>query len=51
MSTGVARGGRSDPGHALAARLQRDGTEAFVESWNDLIGVIVTRREALEQAG
>jgi transaldolase len=35
----------------LAAKLQRDGAEAFVRSWNGLIGGIASKSEALKQAG
>ncbi len=32
---------------ALAARLQKEGAEAFVKSWQDLLGSIRTERERL----
>ena len=31
----------------LAARLQKEGAEAFVNSWNDLIGSITSESERL----
>ena len=34
--------------HALAQRLQRDGAESFVKSWNGLMGVIATKGAALQ---
>jgi transaldolase len=36
---------------ALAAELQRDGAAAFVKSWNELIGGIQSKSEALLVAG
>jgi transaldolase len=36
---------------ALAARLQRDGAESFVKSWNDLIACIESKGEALKKVG
>jgi transaldolase len=36
---------------ALAARLQRAGTEAFDKSWSDLLGCIAAKSEALKKAG
>jgi transaldolase len=35
---------------ALAARLQREGAEAFSKSWNDLMQVIASKTEALRMA-
>jgi transaldolase len=35
---------------ALAAELQREGAEAFVASWNDLMGRIASKAQALEAA-
>ncbi|WP_417380139.1 transaldolase [Gimesia sp.] len=35
---------------ALAARLQKEGAESFVKSWNDLMEVITTKSESLVQA-
>ncbi len=35
---------------ALAIRLQNDGAEAFVKSWNELMEVIESKRLALKQA-
>jgi len=35
---------------ALAAKLQKDGAEAFVKSWNELMGVIASKSAALEKA-
>jgi transaldolase len=35
---------------ALAAKLQRDGAESFVTSWNSLMGVIASKATALKQA-
>lgn len=32
---------------ALAAQLQKDGAESFVQSWNDLMEVITTKSESL----
>jgi transaldolase len=34
--------------HALAERLQKEGAESFVKSWNDLMGVIESRSAALK---
>ena len=36
---------------ALAAKLQSDGADAFVTSWNELMGVISSRSAALGKAG
>jgi transaldolase len=36
---------------ALAADLQRDGAKAFEKSWNDLMGVLVTKGAQLQRAG
>jgi transaldolase len=36
---------------ALAARLQDEGAAAFVNSWNELMGVIASKSAALESAG
>ena len=35
---------------ALAAQLQEEGATSFVKSWNDLMGVIVSKSAALKQA-
>jgi transaldolase len=35
---------------ALAAKLQKDGAESFVKSWNELMGVIASKSAALEKA-
>ena len=35
---------------ALAARLQEDGAKSFVNSWNDLMGVLASKSAALKQA-
>ncbi len=35
---------------ALAAQLQDEGAKSFVKSWNDLLGVIEKKSEALRQA-
>ena len=35
---------------ALAARLQEEGAESFVKSWNELMEVITTKSESLVQA-
>ena len=32
---------------ALAADLQREGTESFAKSWNDLIACIASKSDAL----
>ena len=34
--------------HALAQRLQKDGADSFVKSWNELIGVISSKSDALK---
>ena len=34
---------------ALAAQLQSDGAKSFVKSWNELLGVIASKSEALQQ--
>jgi transaldolase len=36
---------------ALAAQLQKDGAEAFVKSWEDLLGVLVEKSKSLKRAG
>lgn len=36
---------------ALAAQLQDEGAKSFVKSWNELMGVIVSKSEALKKAG
>jgi transaldolase len=36
---------------ALAARLQDEGAKSFVQSWNDLMGVIASKCAVLEKAG
>jgi transaldolase len=33
--------------HALAQRLQKDGVDSFVKSWNELVGVIASKGAAL----
>jgi transaldolase len=35
---------------ALAAQLQEEGAKAFVTSWNELLGVITSKRAALQSA-
>ena len=35
---------------AIAARLQEDGAKSFVNSWNDLLGVLASKSAALKQA-
>jgi transaldolase len=35
----------------LAARLQKEGAEAFVKSWSDLLGTIESEKERLSAAG
>jgi pimeloyl-ACP methyl ester carboxylesterase len=35
---------------ALAARLQKEGAESFVKSWNELMSVIASKSAALEKA-
>jgi transaldolase len=37
--------------HALAARLQDEGAKSFVQSWNDLMGVIASKCAVLQKAG
>ena len=34
--------------HALAQRLQKDGADSFVKSWNELMGVIASKSAALK---
>jgi transaldolase len=36
--------------HALSAQLQDEGAKSFVNSWNDLMGVIGAKSAALERA-
>jgi transaldolase len=36
---------------ALGAKLQKDGAEAFVKSWNELLEVIVKKSQAVATAG
>ena len=33
--------------HALAQRLQKDGADSFVKSWNELMDVIASKSAAL----
>jgi len=33
----------------LAARLQDEGTQSFVQSWNELMAVIVSKSDALRK--
>ncbi|MBL8893594.1 MAG: transaldolase, partial [Rhizobiales bacterium] len=35
---------------ALAAKLQEDGAKSFVNSWNELLGVIASKSAALKKA-
>ena len=35
---------------ALAAQLQEEGAKSFVASWNELMGVIASKRAAMQQA-
>ena len=35
---------------ALAAKLQDDGAASFVDSWNNLLGVIASKGSSLAQA-
>jgi len=37
--------------NALAARLQDEGAKSFVNSWNELMGVIASKSAALEKVG
>jgi transaldolase len=37
--------------NALAAKLQRDGAGSFVQSWNELMGVIASKSESLRKTG
>jgi transaldolase len=46
---GFARAGIDDA--ALAARLQREGAQAFTKSWNDLMQRIAEKSAALQTAG
>ncbi len=34
----------------LAAQLQNEGAKSFVKSWNELLAVIASKSEALQQA-
>jgi transaldolase len=34
--------------HALAQRLQKDGADSLVKSWNELMGVIASKSAALK---
>jgi transaldolase len=36
---------------ALAAQLQDEGAKSFVQSWNELMGVIASKSAALAKAG
>jgi transaldolase len=36
--------------HALAKQLQEEGAKSFVNSWNDLMRVIVSKSAVLERA-
>jgi transaldolase len=36
--------------NALAAQLQEEGAKSFVKSWNDLLGVIAAKSDALKRA-
>jgi transaldolase len=42
-------GARIDVG-ALSSRLQDEGAKSFVDSWNDLMGVISSKSSVLERA-
>jgi transaldolase len=35
---------------ALAAKLQEEGAKSFVDSWNELMGVIAAKCEAMKEA-
>ena len=35
---------------ALAAKLQEDGAKSFVNSWNELLGVIASKSAQLKKA-
>ena len=35
---------------ALAAKLQEEGAKSFVNSWNDLMGVIASKSAAMQKA-
>jgi transaldolase len=35
---------------ALAAQLQDEGAKSFVKSWNELMGVIASKSDALKKA-
>ena len=35
---------------ALAAQLQEEGAKSFAKSWNELMGVIASKTEALKEA-
>ena len=37
--------------HALSAQLQDEGAKLFVNSWNDLMGVIGSKCDVLKRAG
>jgi hypothetical protein len=37
--------------HALSAQLQDEGAKSFVNSWNDLMGVIGSKCDVLKRAG
>ena len=36
---------------ALAAKLQSDGAKSFVDSWNELMGVIAAKSDSLRATG
>ncbi|MEI7782169.1 MAG: transaldolase, partial [Planctomycetota bacterium] len=36
---------------ALGAKLQKDGAESFVKSWNELLDVIVKKSQAVAAVG
>jgi transaldolase len=36
---------------ALGAKLQKDGAESFVKSWNELLGVIETKSRSVTASG
>jgi len=47
---GVRGWDRSGSGNVLAARLQEDGARPFVNSWNNLMGVIAAKSAAFRKA-
>jgi hypothetical protein len=42
---------RQAAAYVLAARLQEEGAKSFINSWNELMNVIKSKRAVLKKAG